>query len=120
MATENATGSAKADTFQKGREVMQVSILGPGKIPPPLKKENALGMRLARVRAQAQLRQDDFAREHGVSISAYKNYERGATPIPVALIQKVAATYEINAEWLLFGDEGRDVYANTSKKGALK
>ena len=77
-----------------------------------------MGERLARVRKHAEMRQHDFAKVHGVSISAYANYERGATPVPVGLLQEIAATYDINVEWFLFGVEGRELYAKSSNKGA--
>ncbi|MEJ8474614.1 helix-turn-helix domain-containing protein [Roseibium algae] len=63
-----------------------------------------IGKRLAVVRENAGFLQIPFAEKLGVSQSSYKNYERGASPVPASLIAKVCEDYDISPAWLLLGE----------------
>ena len=63
-----------------------------------------IGKRLAIVREREGFLQMPFAQELGVSQSAYKNYERGARPVPVSLIARICEDYGVSAAWLLLGE----------------
>jgi transcriptional regulator with XRE-family HTH domain len=58
---------------------------------------------MAEVRAAQGLNQIDFAELVGVSRSAYKNYERGASDPPTSLVVQICERYGVDANWLLFG-----------------
>jgi transcriptional regulator with XRE-family HTH domain len=70
-----------------------------------------IGKRLAEIRGAQGLNQIDFADALGVAQSTYKNYERGASPPPSALLAQICKTYGIDVQWLLFG---------TAKPGAVQ
>jgi transcriptional regulator with XRE-family HTH domain len=63
-----------------------------------------LSDRLTFLRKSTGKTQIPFAKEVGVSQSAYANYERGATEIPISLAVKVCLDYEISPSWLLLGE----------------
>lgn len=63
-----------------------------------------IGKRLAIVREREGFLQIPFAKELGVSQSAYKNYERGARPVPVSLIARICEDYGVSPAWLLLGE----------------
>ena len=58
---------------------------------------------MAEVRGAQGLNQVDFAELVGVSRSAYKNYERGASDPPTNLVVQICERYGVDANWLLFG-----------------
>jgi len=62
--------------------------------------------RLAHFRKSLGKKQIPFAEELGVSQSAYKNYEREATDLPISLAVKLCREYDLSAEWLLLGRSG--------------
>ena len=59
--------------------------------------------RLTSLRKSLGINQIPFAKQIGASQSAYANYERGATAIPINLAVKICRDYDISAEWLLLG-----------------
>ncbi|MCV0429833.1 MAG: helix-turn-helix domain-containing protein [Roseibium sp.] len=63
-----------------------------------------IGKRLAVVRESAGFSQIPFAQKLGVSQSSYKNYERGASPVPVSLIARICEDYEVSPAWLVLGE----------------
>lgn len=60
--------------------------------------------RLTHLRKYLNFNQIPFAKELGVSQSAYANYERGVTDIPISLAVKICVEYEVSPSWLLCGD----------------
>lgn len=73
-----------------------------------------IGKRLAKVRKTLGHNQVTFAGLVEVSQSAFKNYERGATDIPIALAVRVCKDYSISPSWLLTG-EGEMISPNYSE-----
>ena len=73
-----------------------------------------IGDRLGIFRKSLGKAQIPFAAELGVSQSAYKNYERNYTDMPVSLVVKLCQEYGLSADWLLFGS-GR-VRAGTARE----
>ena len=59
--------------------------------------------RVARVRAHVGLSQTAMAKQVGLSLRAYQNYERGEREIPVALVQALYAEFKVDPVWLLTG-----------------
>lgn len=59
--------------------------------------------RLKEVRKRTGYNQIPFARELGVSQSAFANYERGATDIPINLAIKICKDFKISAAWFFLG-----------------
>lgn len=59
--------------------------------------------RLTAVRKSLGFNQIPFAKKIGASQSAYANYERGATVIPLTLAAEICRDYSISADWLLLG-----------------
>ncbi len=66
----------------------------------------SIAERLAHFRKSLGKKQIPFAEELGVSQSAYKNYEREATDLPISLAVKLCRDYNLSAEWLLLGRSG--------------
>lgn len=62
--------------------------------------------RLAHFRKSLGMTQIPFAKLLGVSQSAYKNYEREATDLPISLAVKLCQEYDLSAEWFLLGRSG--------------
>lgn len=63
-----------------------------------------IGKRLAVVRENAGYSQIPFSQKLGVSQSSYKNYERGASPVPVGLIARICEEYDVSPAWLILGE----------------
>lgn len=59
--------------------------------------------RLTAIRKSLGLNQIPFAKKISASQSAYANYERGATVIPLTLAAEICRDYHISADWLLLG-----------------
>lgn len=66
-------------------------------------QNEALGARLAAVRAASGLSQNAFAESLGLSTRAYVNYERGEREMPVALFRALYEVRGIDPAWLLAG-----------------
>ena len=62
-----------------------------------------IGDRLAQVRAAQTQRQAEFAKEIGVSLRAYTNYENDAADLPLRVIKLICERYDVPIEWLVFG-----------------
>lgn len=63
----------------------------------------AIGQRIAAIRANSGLSQNEFAESVGLSPRAYGNYERGEREMPVALFKILCESYSIDPVWLLTG-----------------
>lgn len=59
--------------------------------------------RLKEIRKKIGLNQIPFAKRIGASQSAYANYERGVTDLPIALAQVICDEFGVSANWLLMG-----------------
>lgn len=60
--------------------------------------------RVAQVREQLDLSQEKMARQLGLSLRAYANYERGERAIPVELLRGLYEQFAVDPVWLLTGD----------------
>jgi len=63
-----------------------------------------IGQRLAQIRKNKSMNQNDFSKTLGVSLRGYQNYERGERAISKELICALISTYEIDTKWLLTGE----------------
>lgn len=73
-------------------------------------QNQAVGTRLASVRASTGLSQNGFAATLGLSPRAYANYERGEREMPVALFRTLVEVHGIDPVWLLMGPEPDPVH----------
>ncbi|MCR4467890.1 helix-turn-helix domain-containing protein [Burkholderia sp. SCN-KJ] len=64
----------------------------------------AYHQRVAQVREHLKLSQDKMARQLGLSLRAYANYERGERTIPVELLRALYERFSVDPIWLLTGD----------------
>ena len=64
----------------------------------------AYHQRVAQVREHLELSQDKMARQLGLSLRAYANYERGERTIPVELLRALYERFSVDPVWLLTGD----------------
>ncbi|SMO33496.1 helix-turn-helix domain-containing protein [Melghirimyces algeriensis] len=62
---------------------------------------NTLGKRLRNLRLKKKLRQDDVAREFGVSKSAIGMYERNEREPPLTLLRQMADYFQVTTDYLL-------------------
>lgn len=62
---------------------------------------NKLSDTLRRIREAAEITQKDLAVKLGVSESAYRSYELGDRKIPVDLLVKLAAIYNVSVDVLI-------------------
>jgi len=60
--------------------------------------------RVAQVREHLDLSQEKMARQLGLSLRAYANYERGERAIPVELLRALHEQFSVDPVWLLTGD----------------
>ncbi|APA89017.1 helix-turn-helix domain-containing protein [Paraburkholderia sprentiae WSM5005] len=60
--------------------------------------------RVAQVREHFGLSQDKMARQLGLSLRAYANYERGERAIPIELLRGLYEQFSVDPVWLLSGD----------------
>ena len=65
--------------------------------------------RVAQVREHLELSQDKMARQLGLSLRAYANYERGERAIPIELLRGLYEQFAVDPVWLLTG-EGNMVF----------
>ncbi|SMO33499.1 helix-turn-helix domain-containing protein [Melghirimyces algeriensis] len=62
---------------------------------------NTLGKRLRHLRMRKKLRQDDVAREFGISKSAIGMYERNEREPPLTLLRQMADYFQVTTDYLL-------------------
>ncbi|HET8555210.1 MAG TPA: helix-turn-helix transcriptional regulator [Rhodanobacteraceae bacterium] len=74
-------------------------------------QNQAVGARLASIRASTGLSQNAFADSLGLSARAYANYERGEREMPVALFRALFDEHGVDPLWLLVGPEPEPVQA---------
>ncbi|MDH6152605.1 transcriptional regulator with XRE-family HTH domain [Paraburkholderia sp. WSM4179] len=60
--------------------------------------------RVAQVREHLGLSQDKMARQLGLSLRAYANYERGERAIPIELLRGLYGRFSVDPVWLMSGD----------------
>ncbi|MGF6875779.1 helix-turn-helix domain-containing protein [Paraburkholderia steynii] len=60
--------------------------------------------RVAQVREHLGLSQDKMARQLGLSLRAYANYERGERAIPIELLRGLYERFSVDPVWLMSGD----------------
>ncbi|MEM5386413.1 helix-turn-helix transcriptional regulator [Paraburkholderia phymatum] len=76
--------------------------------------------RVAQVRERLDLSQDKMARQLGLSLRAYANYERGERAVPVELLRGLYEQFAVDPVWLLTGDGNmifdRDVRCRLDQK----
>ncbi|REG58599.1 transcriptional regulator with XRE-family HTH domain [Paraburkholderia sp. BL6669N2] len=60
--------------------------------------------RVAQVREHLGLSQDKMARQLGLSLRAYANYERGDRAIPIELLRGLYERFSVDPVWLMSGD----------------
>ena len=60
--------------------------------------------RVVQVREHLELSQDKMARQLGLSLRAYANYERGERAIPIELLRGLYEQFAVDPVWLLTGD----------------
>lgn len=60
--------------------------------------------RVAQVREHLDLSQEKMARQLGLSLRAYANYERGERAIPVELLRALHEQFSVDPVWLLTGN----------------
>ncbi|CUJ97733.1 MULTISPECIES: helix-turn-helix domain-containing protein [Ruegeria] len=63
-----------------------------------------LGVRLAAVRTEARLSQEEMAQRLSISRSAYQYYERGQRDLTATLLLKVYEEFDVDPLWMLEGD----------------
>lgn len=63
-----------------------------------------LGDRLAQVRAAQKLRQSEFAKELGVSLRAYTNYENDSADLPLKVLKVLHERYGVSMDWLVYAE----------------
>ncbi len=67
--------------------------------------DTAIGKRIQNIRVQKGLSQSNFADTLGISLRAYRNYERGERPISKKTLCELADKYGADLNWLLIGRE---------------
>ncbi|SFT85164.1 helix-turn-helix domain-containing protein [Paraburkholderia aspalathi] len=76
--------------------------------------------RVAQVREHLGLSQDRMARQLGLSLRAYANYERGERAVPVELLRAIYEQFSVDPVWLMTGDGNmildRDVHYRLDQK----
>ncbi|WP_175684606.1 helix-turn-helix domain-containing protein [Burkholderia anthina] len=60
--------------------------------------------RVVQVRQHLDLSQEKMARQLGLSLRAYANYERGERAVPVELLRALYEQFSVDPVWLLTGD----------------
>lgn len=73
-----------------------------------VKKE--LGERLFKLRKEYQKSQADVARELGLTVSAYQNYENGRREVGYETLIKLADVYEVSTDYLLGREPKTDAF----------
>lgn len=66
-----------------------------------------IGTRIRAVRAERGITQDQLADQVGVSRSAVAQWETGRTGQLTGNLSRIAASLEINVEYLMYGDDKR-------------
>lgn len=85
--------------------VMHIKRFG---ITTPEPVATTIEERLELVRRSAKMNQKDFCQEIGASLRSLQHYLHGERDMPLPLAQKIIVRFDLDAEWFLFGDQGRD------------
>ena len=79
-------------------------------MPPTTKRTDAFARRLAEIRRDYDISQEEFGARIGVRQSVVSKYERGY-PMPKVVRIALAATYGVNLRWLETGEPPKYVKA---------
>lgn len=72
-------------------------------------EKNLLAERLKQIREFNGLSQEEFARQLGISRSAYQYYERAEREVPMYVCAALADRFGVDPMWLMFEDGDRRV-----------
>ena len=64
----------------------------------------SIGERIAAVRGQNRLGLVEFAQKLGIHKNTLSRYEKGHSPVPTTIINKVATTFDVSALWIMTGE----------------
>lgn len=67
-----------------------------------------LGNRLKLIRAEAKMKQKDFAAQFGISATAYAGYETGKHEPTIDFLIKVADKYELSLDYVVGRSAGKE------------
>ena len=67
-----------------------------------------VGSRLDAIRKASGMTQGTMCEALNVSRTSYQNYVRNERDMPMSLVKIVIEQFDLDADWFLFGDEGRD------------
>lgn len=73
------------------------------------RQNQQIGARLAAVRSQEGIGQNEFAMRLGISPRAYQNYERGEREIPSSFLTALHETFGIDPLWVLTGPDATPI-----------
>ena len=74
-----------------------------------------LSRRLRDLREDRDLRQEDVAAALGIPTRTYGNYEMGVRNVPLDILVKLAAFYDVSTDYLLGLTDVRRLYPKNSK-----
>lgn len=74
-----------------------------------------LAVRLREVRKHYKLTQAEVTEILDISRSSYQYYERNERDVPASMLIAFIIHFQLDAEWLLFGDAGRGISAQRTK-----
>lgn len=57
--------------------------------------------RIKELRLQQKLKQDEIAKALQLNLRTYQRYERGETPLPSSISEKLASYYNVSIDYLL-------------------
>ncbi len=64
---------------------------------------NEMAARLREIRLKSELTQDLFAKSLNISQSAFSAYEHGKREVPIKVVCALAANFDVNPIWFIFG-----------------
>lgn len=67
-----------------------------------------IGERLQELRQSKKLKQEDFSKFLGISVSAYSKIETGVNELTTKHLLTLKREFNISIEWLLFGEGAND------------
>lgn len=70
---------------------------------------STFGERLRYLRKKRGYSQDAMQEMLGVSQGVYSGWERNRIDIPTSRLISIVIFYDVSADWLLFGDSGRQI-----------
>jgi transcriptional regulator with XRE-family HTH domain len=79
---------------------------------PKMNDDNEIRYRLKRAREKAGFKQEKIAEILGISRAGYSRMETGKVNITSKHLKKIAETFNISIDWLIFGKEGDQTKQN--------